>query len=150
MSVADCLKFKEKRVRVQCYVFHYHVFSSLLFFVENWSTLQASSSLFWVFFPSSTTSRPAVVRVSHEKTFLGAELETRPREGRKSSLFSLLHTPSSGSVGHWSSPGRLAWTREDLPRGTFLAGCDFLSEIWSRGGALYIWRGWGCSSEISN
>ena len=77
-------KKKKKRLRFRCYVFQYHVFSSLLFFLEKWSTLQASPSSFYVFFfrlhykptsrcPGNEPASPT------KKTLLGAKQD--PTEG---------------------------------------------------------------------
>ena len=104
-------KKKKKRVPFRCYVFQYHVFSSLFFFLEKWSTLQASPSSFYVFFffPGSTTSRPAVVREMNppppRKKLFSGQNKTRPRERRKSSLF--FATQSIFIPSDWYSPGRL-------------------------------------------
>ena len=78
-------KKKKKRVRFRCYVFQYHVFSSLLFFLEKWSTLQASPSSFYVFFffqAPLQADQPLSgkwTRLPHEKTLLGAKQD--PTEG---------------------------------------------------------------------
>ena len=77
-------KKKKKRVRFRCYVFQYHVFSSLLFFLEKWSTLQASPSSFYVFFFQAPLQADQPLsgkwtRLPHEKTLLGAKQD--PTEG---------------------------------------------------------------------
>ena len=102
-------KKKKKRVRFRCYVFQYHVFSSLLFFLEKWSTPQASPSSFYVFFfrlHYKPTSRcPGNEPASPTKKLFSGQNKTRPRERRKWSLF--FATQSIFIPSDWYSPGRL-------------------------------------------
>ena len=110
---AGYLKFakkEKKRVRFRCYVFQYHIFSSLLFFLEKWSVLQASPSSFYVFFffrlHYKPTSRcPGNEPASPTKKLFSGQNKTRPRERRKSSLF--FATESIFRPSDWYSPGRL-------------------------------------------
>ena len=104
-------KKKKKRLRFRCYVFQYHVFSSLLFFLEKWSTLQASPSSFYVFFffqAPLQADQPLSgkwTRLPHEKTLLGAKQDPTEGRRRKSSLF--FATESIFRPSDWYSPGRL-------------------------------------------
>ena len=148
-------KKKKKRLRFRCYVFQYHVFSSLLFFLEKWSTLQASPSSFYVFFFFRLHYKPTSRCPGNEpasptkKTLFGAKQDPTegatkikpifcyavhfytlrlifPREAKeKESARGTMGRRKVIASSYWDTQQEPALMRENHPCGTFLDCYDF-------------------------